>query len=262
MGKTPYDVALLLDAILDTPPHTSFTSSVTESWSNLSVGFVDYKTWWHDAGFLKPVEDATNQMYGSFQDAYDRIKSSAKSFADNVPLILPGDFDLNGQDSMLTVLLADFSKDFNAYLKNLESTNLTDFNTLRNFKVPDDAKVRIDSAADLVLSSDEYDTHLRNVRDLGRTRGIDKILNEHNIDVIVGPADSQFTKIAAAAGYLVASLHLGRLDYNGRGFGMLAIAGANQEAKLFEAMGAWHATFGPMEPSPVVAEGLEVKASS
>lgn len=63
-------------------------------------------------------------------------------------------------------------------------------------------------------------------------------------------------------GYLVASLHLGRLDYNGRGFGMLAIAGANQEAKLFEAMGAWHATFGPMEPSPVVAEGLEVKASS
>jgi hypothetical protein len=43
-------------------------------------------------------------QYGSFQDAYDRIKSSAKSFADNVPLILPGDFDLNGQDSMLTVL--------------------------------------------------------------------------------------------------------------------------------------------------------------
>uniref|UniRef100_A0A8H7K0Y6 Amidase domain-containing protein n=1 Tax=Bionectria ochroleuca TaxID=29856 RepID=A0A8H7K0Y6_BIOOC len=286
MGKTPYDVALLLDAILDTPPHTSFTSSVTESWSNLSVGFVDYKTWWYDAGFLKPVEDATNQMYGSFLDAYDRIKSSAKSFADNVPLILPGDFDLNGQDSMLSVLLADFSKDFNAYLKNLESTNLTDFNTLRNFKVPDDAKVdwpknhdqvRIDSAADLVLSSDEYDTHLRNVRDLGRTRGIDKILNEHNIDVIIGPADSQFTKIAAAAGepsqgsisqssvnreHRLPSGLLARLDYNGRGFGMLAIAGANQEAKLFEAMGAWHATFGPMEPSPVVAEGLEVKASS
>ncbi|KAK7224766.1 hypothetical protein V2G26_012769 [Clonostachys chloroleuca] len=271
MGKTPYDVALLLDAILDTPPHTSFTSSVTESWSNLSVGFVDYKTWWHDAGFLKPVEDATNQMYGSFQDAYDRIKSSAKSSADNVPLILPGDFDLNGQDSMLTVLLADFSKDFNAYLKNLESTNLTDFNSLRNFKVPDDAKVdwpknhnqvRIDSAADLILSSDEYVAHLRNVRDLGRTRGIDKILNEHNVDVIIGPADSQFTKIAAAAGYPVASLPLGRLNYNGRGFGMLAIAGANQEAKLFEAMGAWHATFGPMEPSPVVAKGLEAKASS
>lgn len=73
MGKTPYDVALLLDAILDTPPHTSFTSSVTESWSNLSVGFVDYKTWWHDAGFLKPVEDATNQMVSCVQRACQKL---------------------------------------------------------------------------------------------------------------------------------------------------------------------------------------------
>lgn len=42
--------------------------------------------------------------YGSFQGAYDQIKSSAKLFADNVPLILLRDFDLDGQDSMLTVL--------------------------------------------------------------------------------------------------------------------------------------------------------------
>ncbi|CAH0027361.1 unnamed protein product [Clonostachys rhizophaga] len=207
-------------------------------------------------------------QYGSFQSAYDQIKSSAKSFADNVPLILPGDFDLNRQDSMLTVCPLN---NFNAYLKNLEPTNLTDFNSLREFKVPDANKVdwpkseqaashilvRINFAADLALSPDEYIAHLRYFLDLGRTRAIYKLLNEHNIDVIIGPADSQFINIAAAAGYPVASLPPGCLDDK-----VLAIAGANHEVKLFETMDNWYATCGPMEPLPLVAEGLEAEVSS
>ncbi|VUC23994.1 unnamed protein product [Clonostachys rosea] len=229
MGKTPHDdVALLLDATsMRLQPQASPTSL-------------------QDLGLISPLEWWTIRHGGITPDleawAYGKIEKNAKSFAENVPLVLPGDFDLNGQDSMLTVLyesprsitttlisqltltVADFSKDFNAYLKNLESTGLKDFNSLRNFKVPDDVK------------------------------GIDKILKEYNLDVIIGPADSQFTKIAAAAGYPVASLPLGRLDYNGRRFGMLAIAGENGEAKLSETMGAWHATFGAMEPTTFVTE--------
>ena len=61
---------------------------------------------------------------------------------------------------------------------------------------------RIEEAASLRLSCIEYDAHLQNVRDTGRTKGIDRVLEKYSIDVIIGPADSQLTKIAAAAGDL------------------------------------------------------------
>jgi amidase len=55
-------------------------------------------------------------------------------------------------------------------------------------------------------------------------------------------------------GYPVASLPLGYLDYNGRAFGMLAVASANNEAKLIEAMSAWDAMFNPVKPPPLLLE--------
>ncbi|KAH9219577.1 amidase signature domain-containing protein [Leptodontidium sp. 2 PMI_412] len=59
MAKSPYDLALVLDEVLDSPPTPSFLTALTESWSNISVGLLDYTKWWHESGFLKPVEEAT-----------------------------------------------------------------------------------------------------------------------------------------------------------------------------------------------------------
>lgn len=123
------------------------------------------------------------------------------------------------------------------------------------------------------ISAGEYEAHLQNVRDTARSRGIDQVLKQNGLDVIIGPADSQLTKIAAAAGeefrprkemcveltiagYPIASLPLDYLEYNGRGFGMVAIAGANEEAKLFEVMSAWDAMFSPVKPPPILVEGF------
>ena len=57
------------------------------------------------------------------------------------------------------------------------------------------------------------------------------------------------------AGYPIASLPLGYLDYNGRAFGMVAIAGANGEAQLFEVMSAWDIMFNPVKPPPMLVGG-------
>jgi hypothetical protein len=64
----------------------------------------------------------------------------------------------------------------------------------------DHNQARIENAASLNISSEEYQAHLQIVRTTGRTKGIDHVLKEHGLDVIIGPADSQLTKIAAAAG--------------------------------------------------------------
>ena len=62
MARNPYDLALVLDNILESPPAYSYTSFITDSWSEIAVGALDYQKWWHDTGFLKPVEKATKEM--------------------------------------------------------------------------------------------------------------------------------------------------------------------------------------------------------
>lgn len=62
MAKTTFDLALLLDQILDNSPAQSFTSNLTDSWSGLAVGVLDYTVWWQNTNFLKPVPEATTQM--------------------------------------------------------------------------------------------------------------------------------------------------------------------------------------------------------
>jgi amidase len=55
-------------------------------------------------------------------------------------------------------------------------------------------------------------------------------------------------------GYPVASLPLSYLEYNGRPFGLAAIAPANQERLLIQLMGAWEATFGKRKPPTNIPE--------
>lgn len=62
MAKSPYDVAVVLDEILDVSPEKSFTSALTGSFHEIGIGALDYKKWWHNANFLKPVDEATVDM--------------------------------------------------------------------------------------------------------------------------------------------------------------------------------------------------------
>ena len=44
---------------------------------------------------------------------------------------------------------------------------------------------------------------------------------------------------------------LGYLDFNGRPFGMAALASGHQEAVLVKVQSVWEATFAPRQPPPV-----------
>jgi amidase len=62
MAKTPYDLALIMDVLMDRSDANSYTAALTPSWTGISVGVLDYRKFWHDTGFLKPVQEATDQM--------------------------------------------------------------------------------------------------------------------------------------------------------------------------------------------------------
>lgn len=65
------------------------------------------------------------------------------------------------------------------------------------------------------------------------------IMASHGVNIIVGPADSALSTMAGAAGYPIAALPLGKLQYNGRPFGVAAIASGGREDLLIQFMGAW-----------------------
>lgn len=101
---------------------------------------------------------------------------------------------------------------------------------------------------------EEYDRHLAHLRNLSRDEGVEKILKEHGVDVIIGPTDSGLTSMASASGFPLCAMPLSYLDYNGRPFGVSAIAGRNQEALLIKVMSAWEATFPARRPPPQLVE--------
>lgn len=50
----------------------------------------------------------------------------------------------------------------------------------------------------------------------------------------------------------MAAMPLSYLDFNGRPFGLAALAGRNQEALLVQLMSAWEDTFPPRKPPPAL----------
>jgi amidase len=98
------------------------------------------------------------------------------------------------------------------------------------------------NAAEDTMTPEHFQTSSAKVRN-NAIDSIQKTLNEHEVDVIMGPADARMASVAATAGYPVATVPLGYADFNGRAFGMNIIGGAGTEGKILEVMSAWEATF-------------------
>jgi amidase len=104
------------------------------------------------------------------------------------------------------------------------------------------------------MTDEDFEKSLKIVRQQARD-GIDKVLAEHGIDVIMGPADARIASVAAAAGYPVATAPLGYADFNGRAFGMNIIDSGGKEDKILAIMRAWEASFPEArKPPPMLVD--------
>jgi len=263
MTKTVHDLALLLDVISQKDDSTSFMESLTGSWEDLSVAVLDPETWKFPDSFVKPVPSATEQILRDIRGAYAVIKSKAKSFVENVPLITTDAFELDGENSEITITKADLKKELEAYLEGLDEAKVRtlqeviDFNKQYSEKElpPHHANQDFFLATEAqVLSEGEYQKALKHLNHVSRDLGIDRILKEFNVDVIIGPADSFITSLATGSGYPVAGMPLSYLEFNGRPLGLAALAGKGQDAVLVKVLSAWEATFPPRKPPPQLLE--------
>lgn len=83
------------------------------------------------------------------------------------------------------------------------------------------------------------------------TTGINKALDEYNLQAIIAPTDCPISSLASSAGYPIATVPLGRRNTNGRPFGASIMTRAGDEGTLVQIMSAWEATF-PKREIPTV----------
>lgn len=89
----------------------------------------------------------------------------------------------------------------------------------------------------------EFPPGIDDMRDFGRRRAIDKCLQDYDVDIILGPADSNMYDYYTAAGYPMASVPLLYSSFNKRPFGRCALASQYKEGDLVQFMSAWQEEF-------------------
>ncbi|KID60685.1 Amidase signature domain protein, partial [Metarhizium hybridum] len=261
MAKTVYDLVVVLDAIRSNQGSKSLVHNITGSWEDISVGTLDPEVWKYPDTIVKPVTEATEQILRDINGAYDIIKGKAKRFAANVPLATPDSFELDGENSETVIIQTDLKTQLNSFLQDLNESKVRSLEDIISFnKQHADQELpthhpRQDlfiEAQERHVSVQDYNRHLKHLENAARGDGVDHILQKYQVDVIIGPADSFLTSMATGSGYPIAGMPLSYLDFNGRAFGLAAIAGQNQEALLVKVLSAWEATFPPRKPPPML----------
>ncbi|KUJ15904.1 amidase signature enzyme [Mollisia scopiformis] len=265
LAKSPRDVAIMLDAIVDpsttTIPQGGYVSQLSSELEGLKVGAVDVEPWLLSSFLIKPVESATRQEIDDIERAYKVLgEKLGASFHENIDLVSAKSVgeDADGIDHFGDLTYADFRPLMNEYLEGLEESPIRSLKDMIEFneahadkELPPDHPQQNRLVRAQAFHSDpvRYEQSLNYIRRMSRAEGIDKALSQYDIDVIIGPADSFLSTLAAAAGYPLAVFPLGQMKFNGRPFGLVALTRAHGEDKLLRFMSAWEKTF-PRRPVP------------
>ncbi|KAH8591672.1 amidase signature domain-containing protein [Bisporella sp. PMI_857] len=261
MTKSARDVAVMLDVMVDPSttmiPEGGYVSCLLYDWEGLRVGSLEPEPWLLDDTVVKPVKSATEQEIRETKAAYKKLKAIlGKNFYENVDLISIGNssIDENGVDRFGSMMFADFRSSLNHYLEGLKSSKVRSLKELIEFNDahPDlelppgyTQQDKLLKAQDYNMSPEEYKKTDEWIRRKCGPEGIDKTLAQYDIDVIIGPADSLLSNLAASIGSPIGIVPLGTMDFNGRPFGLVVLAAAHNEAKILHFMSAWEKTMPP-----------------
>ncbi|KAG7287561.1 hypothetical protein NEMBOFW57_007073 [Staphylotrichum longicolle] len=263
MAKSVLDLAIVLDAIVDpsktTIPEGGYQSAVTGEWGDIRIGFVEPEQWLFPHKIVKYEKEASDQMAREWKAAHEKLATVVK-VVKPVTLLSPDEATECGKKDINDAFFARMKILLEEYFASVEGAKVRTLEELIKFN-EDHAEQELPASADnqagliralnAKMSDEEYHALLDFARDRCGRRGIDKVLEENDVDIILGPGDGPLFSISGTAGYPVASLPLGYLDFNGRPFGMQIIAKAHQEALLIQAQSAWEATFPKRQPPPL-----------
>ncbi|KAF2833419.1 amidase signature enzyme [Ophiobolus disseminans] len=216
----------------------------------LRIGALAPEKFRHNLSFQTPNLEAIEQIRVANLKGYDRIQQVANGYHYDVSLRLDMDFDFEGSNPFLEVMEADLEPDLDEYLANTQGSSITSTKKLAAW---DEAHSDVALTPDFITrsiaserSSNRREKLMQHILKVGKS--LPDTLEKYNIDVVIGPSDSGFTKYSATTGFPLCTLPLGYIAYNGRPIGLTAMA--RSESTLVTSMGAFEATF-PARQAPV-----------
>jgi amidase len=261
MAKSTYDAALILENMVGFDPDDSFTYAAQNHTSSnyTQYTFAPYATF---AGktlaiprgvfYNESISGNPPEINQALNAAIAKMASHGAQVVD--PADVPSASDLISSTAENTVLDTDFKVDLAAYLASVEHPQIESLEDLINFN---DAHADIEFApgeccqqtlVQAVQTTGKNSTAYLAARaesiDIGRTRGIDAVLDQYGADALVLPTEGYASSLAAVAGYPIVNVPLGYLP-SGQPFGMAFIGRQWSEPMLISLMAAWEAIAEP-----------------
>ncbi|MCJ1359552.1 MAG: hypothetical protein MMC33_009554 [Icmadophila ericetorum] len=254
MAKSTLDLAALFDVIIK-GRDTKFGSILTDNWKGQRVGFVNPYLWELNPAVCDRDEVLLSQQRAEIEEAAVKIKNAGAHVEKNVPFPSMDQLVLDGEDALEQLWNHDFGKAWATFLQEFEFepgakpirtvADIVEFNKQHSDKeLPKEhpSQKLLEGVLEDKMTATKYDEGVQIIRTAAKVKGIDKVIDEYGLDVIIGPMDGRIPTIAAAAGSPIASVPLGYYTKgNGRPFAMAIVAKAGQEDKIFRAMSAWEA---------------------
>ncbi|KAI8713744.1 Amidase domain-containing protein [Fusarium sp. LHS14.1] len=238
---------------------------LTTSWNGLKVGFVDPSLWRSFPKAIEQVKGFINQTDNAPFAAQEKTEESGGKVARSVPVASWEDITgaMPDFEEMEEIFPFQMKRRFPKFLQLFESVpqtleELIKFNEDHadlEFTERDNNQKGLEAGRDTTITQEEYDRDFKALRGAA-AHSLLSLMKEYDVDVLLGPCDSRFNSMGAAAGFPVGNLPLGFADFNGRPFSLHAIAPANEEAKIFQVMSAWEASFPDnVRPPPLLIDG-------
>ncbi|KAF2456562.1 amidase signature domain-containing protein [Lineolata rhizophorae] len=267
MAKSAKDLENLVDVLQDPRfPTEKPAPPPREFWRGLRVGFADPVVSESGDENRRQSDEDDKQMETEYEIAIGRIRERGASVTYPIDIPLHEATSRYTQKNVDLVLRHEFERMANKFIGNLEESRIRSLVDVMRFNsdrplsaLPPSRSRRPSTAAEDLASFQAHDrlvsvlsehTPTSKATDavtrlgrLGGRGGIDRLLKKHGVDVIAAPGDSALCSLAATAGYPVAIVPLWALRSSGRPFGIALAARANEEAKLFQFMKAYEATF-------------------
>ncbi|KAJ4165399.1 hypothetical protein LMH87_007033 [Akanthomyces muscarius] len=259
MAKSSHDLAMLSELILNPRareklPEDGYLSFSKSTFEGLNIGFVDPEIWrWPET--LQPQHgDSLEELRAGYTEARDLVtRYQAKAV---YPVSLPpvADFVLDGQPCTIMAIRHVFKRNVDSYLESLTTSEVRTLEDIIQYNKDHSGQElprafpeqgRLIDTLENPIDQEMYERAMKQCRTVAQDRGVDKVMKENNLDLIAFPMDSPCPRVAAAAGYPIATVPLGTLSYNGRPFGLAIVAQAGREDLLFTFMSAWEACAKP-----------------
>lgn len=271
MAKSVDDLVDLTEILLSSEassPKKELSNTSNLKWEDLAIGFVDPELWRLPTGLLEPTEKYKEQTLKAYHDARDLVSSHGAKVVYPVEIKPASAISYDGQSGYAIIRNAEFKTQLNAYLADLEYSPVSTLSDIIRYneehpeiafspESPDQAKL---------ISMDENDTEqafleeaVVQIRKLAGPDNIDRVLGEHELDVIIAPSDSPISGVSALAGYPIGTMPLGYLEESGRPFGLTVLASAGQEHKILAVMRCWERSNPERRRVPLALRSWESK---